>query len=137
MAEEIDSDVETRPYRLLRGSHGRYEDGTLRVYKAKTERDVVMLTDGEVAGLADRVVPLPADSKESATSKDVDWISVLSERNVSQVGEIVAGLDDLDEVKSILVFEETGLNRKGAIHLINNRIKELESRGGIVQVKVE
>lgn len=102
-------------YRLISGSHGRWEEGKQVIYE---KGDLIDLTPEEVSGLRKRVV------KIESPSELMDW-SFVQSQTVPEVLEVVKGLDDIDSLSALLESEKSGANRIGVRKGVEERIKEL------------
>lgn len=118
----------TQKYRLVRGSHGRTEEGGLQVYKAGTDHDVLELTDDEAKALGDRVVLIGSaeDRKLSADSESVsDWSSLDTVRHTDAVA-MMKGLEDIGQLREAMAYERTHKNRPTVVDAARVRIEELQ-----------
>jgi hypothetical protein len=117
----MNGEVETRQkYKLVRGSHGRWENGVFVLYKKGG--DDILLTDAERKSLGGRVVPVG----ETSTTGETDW-TFLSEQTVPVVMDYISTVDDINQLNSLKAAEVAGGNRKMVISAVESRVSKLES----------
>lgn len=134
--------AETRPYRVLKGKHGRWVDGqpvtyrpgdTMHLTEAQACRmtsatgsmvEPLWVADEPAAEAKPEPAPEPAPEPE-AKPADPDFAAVL-EGNLLQVREHVATVNDPAELQALRDAETAGKNRSGALNVIGERLAELE-----------
>ncbi len=125
---------ETRPYRLLKGSYGRREDGGRVIeYAAKIPgRDIIELTDDDALAMAARIEPVSpvvagtdAGTQPSDAEKDAEVHSTPAAEAIKRIHEIES-VDDLRVVEARETRNPKGA-RKTVLNAIADRIAHLSS----------
>lgn len=117
-------------YRLLTGSHGRWEKGQNVRYAAGDEID---LSNEEVESFGKRVEPVggspvatPAPDKTLRTLPAADKPLGLVDLGWAEAAEIVTTLETVEAVEAARKEEQAGKARKGVLDAVEARLAELE-----------
>lgn len=122
------------PYKLVRGGHGRFENGQNVIYRAG---DTIQLTDEEAAAFGLRVQRIASEVSSGQQSnpqskvnagdqqQQVVDLSSISTLAIPGVVDLLATMQDANDIQSLKKAEETGLNRKGVMDAVERRLMEL------------
>ena len=122
-------------YKMLKGSHGRFEHGKAVRYATGDE---IELSAAEAEALGDRVAPIgPASVTEEPTNAtpteptegSTDF-SHLADLPWSKAAKIIRELDNPDDVIAAGNAEDAGKKRKAVLAAATKRLEEL---GGEVE----
>lgn len=122
----------TRTYRLLRGRHGRMEDGVNRVYVPGLPgtQSFIELTDEHAAVMTDcygsRVELVDREAFEAIGKKSVDDIDI-RQLSATNAVEFVKTLTDYDALVGVKAMEEDGKRRKTVLSAIELQKETLEA----------
>jgi hypothetical protein len=116
-------------YKLVKGRHGRFEDGAFTKY---APGDVIDLTDDELSrldpgrfeALGDPPVEAPSDEAPPDQPKLGDW-SHIADEPWARVAKTIRATDDIETLVAIQEAEEAGKARKGVLEAVSARLEEL------------
>lgn len=120
-------------YKLLTGTHGRYEDGINVRYRRD---EFIDLTDEEAKSLGGRVQLVSVgvsvgnggvDSVVPDTVTDTDY-SYLSGLSWQDAVKEVESLSNVEQVAAAIMAEESGRNRASVLNAGNRRMTELSEQ---------
>lgn len=119
-------------YKLLRGGHNRWEDGSLVKYKTG---DVFEVSEAELKFLGDRlelvsgdVVELSSDVEDSGDESNGDSdFSFLSAMSWQDAVQAVNALDTLEDLEQAKEFESASKRRGSVLAAIDRRMQALSS----------
>lgn len=120
----------TKTYRLLTGSHGRFEDGTPVSYRAGQE---IELNEAEAANLAGRVELIGPAPKVKASRPEPEPEAEIGDFDVSDMhwskaAKLIGRLEEPGAVRKVRAAEEAGKARKGVLQAADERLAELEDQ---------
>lgn len=121
--------AETRPYRVLKGKHGRWVDGKPVTYRPG---DTMYLTEAQArrmtSATGSMVEPLwAADEPASAPKPSPKATSLgLADLHWAQAAKVVSELETVEAVEAAREEERAGKARNGVQDAVDARLAELE-----------
>lgn len=146
-----DTEISTKPYRLLYGIYTRQENGISRTYRTGNtilltdeQRDTIIQKFGHRVELITETIETEAGSEngeqgnenEDEAGEAIDhgpsheaWSDLLA-RSVPEIAKVLESIDSPADLQSILETEQQGAARLGVAKAVEKRLEELQPEIG-------